>query len=286
MSGAMEDIGSRIDAGRRPVASASFAGIGQRRRDGATLLGLGGGLGLLIIAMALGGSLAAYVDFPAFLMVVGGTLAVTTISFTMPDMLRLPRILGAALTHRTPTGNQAARRLVALAETARRMGLLALEESLPALKRDRFLVKAIALVVDNTPADEIERALRVELAATMARHRAAADILRRGGEVAPAMGLIGTLVGLVQMLSNLSNPSSIGPAMAVAILATLYGAVLANMVLLPLAAKLERNNHAEALVHNLTIIAAGSIARQDNPRRLEVTLNSVLSPRDRINYFD
>jgi len=255
-------------------------------RDRATLFGLGTGLALLVFAMLLGGSLAAYVDLPAFLMVIGGTAAVTSISFGLDDLKRLPAALGTAVVRRVPAAHQAASRLVALAEAARRQGFLALEDLLPKLKDDRFLVKAVAFVVDNTPPDEIERQLRAELSATLARHRVAGDMLRRAGEVAPAMGLIGTLVGLVQMLSNLNNPTSIGPAMAVAILATLYGAVLANMVLLPLAAKLERNNHAEALVHNLTILAANSIARQESPRRLEVMLNGILPPAERISYFD
>nr|WP_229743959.1 MotA/TolQ/ExbB proton channel family protein [Aliidongia dinghuensis] len=254
--------------------------------DGATLYGLGIGLALLIVAMLLGGSLAAYVDLPAFMMVIGGTAAVTAVSFSLDDLRRLPSALATAVARRVPAAHHAAARLVALAETARRHGFMALEDLLPRLKDDRFLIKAVALVVDNTEPDEIERQLRTELSAMLARHRVAADMLRRAGEVAPAMGLIGTLVGLVQMLSNLNNPTTIGPAMAVAILATLYGAVLANMVLLPLAAKLERNNHAEALVHNLTILAANSIARRENPRRLEVVLNGILPPAERISYFD
>jgi chemotaxis protein MotA len=195
-------------------------------------------------------------------------------------------VLATTLFHGIPRAGAVATRLLALAEQARKTGLFSLENALPALKDDRFLVKAAALVVDNTPPEDIERTLRTELQATMARHKAAADILRRGGEVAPAMGLIGTLVGLVQMLSNLNNPSAIGPAMAVAILATLYGAVLANVVLLPLAAKLDRNNHAEALVANLTIMAAIAIAAHDSPRRLEVMLNSILPPAERITFFD
>ncbi|HEV2674057.1 MAG TPA: MotA/TolQ/ExbB proton channel family protein [Aliidongia sp.] len=255
-------------------------------RDGATLFGLGLGLALLVFAMLLGGSLAAYVDFPAFMMVVGGTLAVTTISFGFDDLKRLPSALATATIRRVPAAHHAASRLVALAEASRRQGFLALEDLLPKLKDDWFLIKALALVIDNTPPDEIERQLRAELSAMLARHRVGGDMLRRAGEVAPAMGLIGTLVGLVQMLSNLNNPTTIGPAMAVAILATLYGAVLANMVLLPLAAKLDRNNHAEALVHNLTILAANAIARQESPRRLEVMLNGILPPAERISYFD
>lgn len=257
-----------------------------RGRDLGTWFGFGIGFLLLVSAMALGGSLPAYADMPAFLMVFGGTAAVTAASFSVEEIANLPNVLATVLVRGVPHGATAATRLIALAEQARRRGMLALEDLLPKLKDDRFLVKAIAYVIDNTPPDQIERSLRAELHATIARHRATSDIMRRGGEVAPAMGLIGTLVGLVQMLANLNNPASIGPSMAVAILATLYGAVLANMVLLPLAAKLDRNNHAEALVANLTIMTAVSIAAQDSPRRLEVMLNSILPPAERIAYFD
>ena len=257
-----------------------------RERDLGTWFGFGIGFLLLLSAMALGGSLPAYADLPAFLMVFGGTAAVTAASFTVEEITALPSVLATVLIRGVPRSGAAAKRLLALAEQARRTGFLALEDVLPRLNDDRFLVKAIAYVIDNSTPEQVERALRTELQATIARHRASADMLRRGGEVAPAMGLIGTLVGLVQMLANLNNPASIGPAMAVAILATLYGAVLANMVLLPLSAKLDRNNHAEALVANLTIMTAVSIASHDSPRRLEVMLNSILPPAERIAYFD
>ena len=111
-------------------------------------------------------------------------------------------------------------------------------------------------------------------------------ILRRAGEVAPAMGLIGTLVGLVQMLGQLEDPSSIGPAMAVALLTTFYGAILANMFFLPLATKLERNAGVEAQVKQIYALGAASIARQENPRRLEVALNATLPPTERVRFFD
>jgi chemotaxis protein MotA len=270
--------------------AAALPAAAVRERDLGTWFGFGIAFLLLLSAMAIGGSLPAYADIPAFLMVFGGTAAVTAASFSVEEIVNLPNVLATTLVRGVPRGGVAAKRLLAIAEQARRGGgaggFLALENLLPRLKDDRFLVKAIAYVIDNTPPDQIERALRAELHATLARHRATADIMRRGGEVAPAMGLIGTLVGLVQMLANLNNPASIGPAMAVAILATLYGAVLANMVLLPLAAKLDRNNHAEALVANLTIMAAISIAGQDSPRRLEVMLNSILPPAERVAYFD
>jgi chemotaxis protein MotA len=118
------------------------------------------------------------------------------------------------------------------------------------------------------------------------RHAKSTSVLRKMAEFAPAMGLIGTLIGLVQMLSSLSDPSTIGPAMAIALLTTFYGALLANFVFLPLAAKLERNSQEEVLVNNVYLMGAASIGRQENPRRLEMLLNSVLPPSKRVRYFD
>ena len=105
-------------------------------------------------------------------------------------------------------------------------------------------------------------------------------------EFSPAMGLIGTLIGLVQMLGNLQDPANIGPSMAVALLTTFYGAVLANMVFMPLAAKLERNSSEETLISTIYMMGASSVGRQENPRRLENLINSIVSPEDRIQYFD
>ena len=120
--------------------------------------------------------------------------------------------------------------------------------------------------------------LAQDLDALVERHRRSASILRRGSEIAPAMGLIGTLIGLVQMLADLQNPETIGPSMAVALLTTFYGAILGTAVLAPMAAKLERNSNDEAMIRTLTMMAMASIARQDNPRRLEMLLNSELPP--------
>jgi chemotaxis protein MotA len=278
---AMSEVDPTLERALPPLAEPAV-----RERDDATWLGLGASALLLAGAVALGGSAAAYLDFPAFLMVVGGTAAVTMISFPLDDFLRLPRVVATALFRGVPRAGRHARRLIGIAAQARRTGLFSLEDVLPRLRDDRFLATALGLAVDNTPPDQVERRLAGELRAALARHRSAADMLRRGGEVAPAMGLIGTLVGLVQMLANLSNPASIGPAMAVAILATLYGAVLANVILLPVAAKLDRNSRAEALNANLTIMTAVSIAAKESPHRLEETLNGVLPPAERVDLFD
>jgi len=131
----------------------------------------------------------------------------------------------------------------------------------------------------------VERIMQSELQATTERHARAVGMLRKAAEISPAMGLIGTLVGLVQMLGTLEDPSTIGPSMAVALLTTFYGAILANLVFTPLASKLERNSTEDALMNEMYVMAAASIARQENPRRLEMLLNTVLPPENKIVYF-
>jgi chemotaxis protein MotA len=254
--------------------------------DLATILGVTGAFALVVTAIVLGGSPAAFIDIPAICIVIGGTLGVTTACFSIAEMTLAQRVALKTLFHQTRDPASAARRLLQLAQVARVKGILALQSHLPALSNERFLSDALGMVVDGTRPGELETILQRELEATSTRHANGAAILRKAGEVAPAMGLIGTLVGLVQMLGNLDNPSAIGPAMAVALLTTFYGAVLAYMVFNPLAAKLERRSEHEALLGTLYVMGVTSIARQENPRRLEMMLNSVLPPADRVQHFD
>ena len=125
-----------------------------------------------------------------------------------------------------------------------------------------------------------------DLEAMIVRHQKGVNVLRRAAEFSPAMGLIGTLIGLVQMLGGLDDPTTIGPRMAVALLTTFYGALLANLVFSPLAAKLERNSGLEETINNIYLIGASSVGRQENPRRLEMLLNSTLPPTDRVRFFE
>ncbi len=254
--------------------------------DIATLLGVFGAFLVIGLAMVLGGSPGSFVDVPAILIVVGGTFLVTTVSFTLDEVARAQRVMLRAVFYHAESPWNAALRILQLADIARQNGPFALEEELGASYHSRFLTQAVALVVDGFPAEEIDNILGRERHATAERHLRSAGVLRRAGEVAPAMGLIGTLVGLVQMLGNLQDPASIGPAMAVALLTTFYGAVLANMVFHPLATKLERNSEVEAMVNQIYSIGAASISRQENPRRLEMTINAILSPEQRVSYFD
>jgi chemotaxis protein MotA len=274
--------------------AAPAAGRGQSRGrtpagptiDFATILGTLGGFALIISAMVLGGSPGAFVDLPAMLIVLGGSFLITTVSFSFQEILKAQRVMLKAVAYQQREPQDAALQVLHLADLARKNGALGMEAYMNDYKKEPFLKKAMDLVIDGTTGEEVERIMLREAESTVYRHDRSAGVLRRAGEVAPAMGLIGTLVGLVQMLGNLEDPSAIGPAMAVALLTTFYGAVLANMVFLPLANKLERNSGLEAMVNQIYAMGAASIGRQENPRRLETMLNSILPPAQRVTYFD
>jgi chemotaxis protein MotA len=256
--------------------------LAARPLDPGALIALVGALLLIAAAVSLGGAPAAFVDLPSILIVVGGTFAVTCVSYSTTDVLRAQPAVLAALTTAMPEPGEAARGMLALADLATRHGAAALQARLAGLRRDPFLHRALSLAIDAAAPEDIEAIMGAEAAATGERRARSAGILRRAAEVAPAMGLIGTLVGLVQMLGHLDDPSKIGPGMALALLTTFYGALLANVVLGPLAAKLERNAAAEDLLRRIYLIGATAIARQDNSRRLETLLNTVLPPEQRL----
>lgn len=254
--------------------------------DMATVLGILAGFGMIGAAIAVGGTPSTFVNVPSILIVIGGTLAVTTACFTLAEMFRTVRVVLKTVFHTARDPSEAAVQVLQIAEIARKKGVLALQGAIEDVVHEPFLHKGVVMVVDGTPGEEVEAILRRDLVATVQRHAKSSSVLRKMAEFSPAMGLIGTLIGLVQMLGNLSDPGAIGPAMAVALLTTFYGAVLANLVFLPLAAKLERNSQEEALVNNVYLMGTASIGRQENPRRLEMLLNSVLPPSKRIRYFD
>jgi chemotaxis protein MotA len=257
-----------------------------RRMDLATLFGLIAALVLIAVAIVMNGSPLAFVDVPAILMVVLGTFAVTAISYTGEELREAQPSFRQAMFRTEIDPRVAARRVLTLADKARKRGMLSLQGDLYGVRDAPFLQRSLSMLVDGLQVDEIERNMTLEAhALAQGRHRAAA-ILRRAAEVSPAMGLIGTLVGLVQMLGNLDSPERIGPAMSVALLTTLYGALMANVVFLPLASKLERNATVEQLVSQIYTMGVASMGRQENPRRLEMLLNTVLPAGQQIRYFD
>src|SRR6185369_8562540 len=202
--------------------------------DFATFIGLFGAIGLIVAAILLEGTWTAFINIPAILLVVFGTFAVTAVSYSVGEVFQAQPIMLRTLFRSGQTPNDAAMRMLQLAERARRRGILQLQSELYGLRPEPFLHRSMTMLVDGIAVEEIERNLTFETHAMMQRHVRSTGILRRAAEVAPAMGLIGTLVGLVNMLGSLNNPESIGPAMAVALLTTLYGALLANVVFLPL----------------------------------------------------
>lgn len=251
-----------------------------------TIIGMLTAFLLVVGAILLGGSPSAFLNLQGVMIVVLGTVAVTAISFRFQEMITLPGNIWGLLRHGQRNPSEEAVKVLKIAVEARKHNdILLLERLLPRLKGTPFLMKAIQLVVDGTDADDIEQILRREASSTSARHLRAVDFLRRAGDVAPAMGLIGTLIGLVRMLGNLDNPAQIGPAMAVALLTTFYGALLAHLFFIPLAAKTEHCTDEEALVNNLYSMGATSIRRKENPRRLEMLLNTILPPAQRVTFF-
>lgn len=248
--------------------------------------------GLLLTFLVISGGImigksdANFFNLPSFLIVIIGTITVTSISYTWDEVSSAGRIIGQSVFRKIQSPKVMARQLLDLAVLSKKKGLLALSSVDGELRKDKHLQQAAQIVTDGYDAADVENVLAQDLDALVQRHRRSASILRRGSEVAPAMGLIGTLIGLVQMLADLQNPETIGPSMAVALLTTFYGAILGTAVLAPMAAKLERNSNDEAMIRTLVLIAMSSISRQDNPRRLEMMLNSELPPQERIRYFD
>lgn len=251
-----------------------------------TIFGLFLSFAVILVAILLDSTLIAFLNVQGLLIVLVGTFTVTAISFRLPEMALIPLNIWTLLRHGQRDPAEEAVKVLKIAVEARRVNdLLKLEAILPQIKDTPFLHQAIQLVVDGSPAEEIEQLMRRESSAASARHMRAVDFLRRAGDVAPAMGLIGTLIGLVKMLGALDDPGNLGPAMSVALLTTFYGAVMAHLFFIPLAAKAEYCSSEESLVSNIYAMAATSIRRRENPRRLEMLLNTILPPAKRVTYF-
>ncbi|MGB1077078.1 MAG: motility protein A [Bdellovibrionales bacterium] len=250
-----------------------------------TVIGLLTAIGLVVAAAILGDNKANFFNIPAVFIVVFGTIAVTAVSYTAVELNDIRRSISAVFVRKSFKHKAMAEQLVNLSVRAKKYGPLSLTKVEPELRRDPYLLNAMQMVSDGVNADMIETILDQASETGHERKLFAASALRKAGEVAPGMGLIGTLVGLVKMLAQLDDPASIGPAMAIALLTTFYGALLGTVILTPLATKLERSVEAEAMMQDLIRTAAVSMARQESPRQLEVLLNSLLPARHRIQYF-
>ncbi len=246
--------------------------------DIATVIGLVFGSVILVAAVLSGGSLMLFVNLPSVLIVAGGTIATALIRFSMGDVINSLKVAMNAFLTRMVVPRRIIEEIVNLANIARKNGLIVLEQQ-PI--EDPFLKKAIMYCVDGHDAEFIEDILRKEVSLTVERHEVGQGVFKSMGDAAPAFGMIGTLVGLVQMLANMSDPSSIGPSMAVALLTTLYGAVIANLFMLPIADKLALRSQEEERNRNLIIQGVLGILKGLNPRVMEEFLETYLPPKDR-----
>lgn len=248
--------------------------------DIATVVGLGLGIVLLVISIMIapGSSLAAFVDYPSLMVVVGGAIAATLISLPLKNFLAIGGVVKNVFLSKPPNIPGLIELIVELAETARRDGLLALENKIEEVDNP-FLVLGIQMAVDGTQPDVIEDILRTDLDAVATRHRDGKNIFDQLGRFGPAFGMIGTLMGLIIMLGNMQDPSSIGAGMAVALITTLYGAILSNLVCLPIADKLGFINRQELMAREIIVRGIMAIQSGDNPRVIEQKLNTFIPPK-------
>lgn len=242
--------------------------------DIATLLGIAFALTLIVSSIALGGgSLAAFVDLPSAIIVFGGATAAVLISFPLRNFAGVFRVFSKSLFYRLDSVPHLIAEIVDLAELARRHGLLSLEARLNNI-RNPFLMLGVQLVVDGTRPDVIEDILRAEIDAVANRHRDGKAVLDCMGRFAPAFGMIGTLLGLVMMLGNMSDPTKIGSGMAVALLTTLYGALAANVLFLPVAEKLKYTSRRELQIMELILRGVLALQAGEHPRVTEQKLKT------------
>jgi len=246
--------------------------------DIATLIGLLGGFGIIIAAIATGGDAIMFVDIASILIVVGGTFMVTLMQVSLSDFLGSFAIGLKAFFYKVDDPSKLIEEAVALADVARKNGLLALEGQ--EISND-FMKKGIDLCVDGHDPALVQRMLSKEIDQTIERHEVGIGMFKNMATIAPAMGMIGTLVGLVQMLANMSDPAAIGPAMAVALLTTLYGAVIANAFATPMADKLARASGLERTNKSLIMETISSIQEGMNPKVLEQLLSTYLPQKKR-----
>ena len=253
--------------------------------DIATVLGFVAGTGLILWGMAQGGPLVLFYNAPSIAIVVGGGLSAVMVCFPLPQVIGAMKVVKNAFMTQTDDSTNIVGTIVSFAEKARREGLLTLEEDAQALNNE-FLQKAIRLVVDGTDPDLVRDILEIELAFLEDRHKLGKDIFEQLGTFFPAFGMIGTLIGLIAMLANLDDPSSIGAGMAVALLTTFYGALLANFVTLPIAKKLSIRSQEEILTRQVIVEGVLSIQNGDNPRIVQEKLKAFFPPNRRSEKAD
>ena len=244
--------------------------------DIASLIGFIGAIGMILGAMISGGGVGPFIDVPSILIVVGGTFFSVMYTCPLPVFLSSFGAMAKAFLPPVKKMDQLVERMAELAAIARKDGMMALEgQDVP----DKFFQKGLQMLVDGADEGKLVTQLNGEIKAMKARHETNQNVVKGWIDIGPAMGMIGTLIGLVLMLGNMGDPKSIGPAMAVALLTTLYGAFVANVMFMPMAKKLEGFTEFEVSYRQFVLEGLRGIARSDSPRNIQDQMAATLPPK-------
>ena len=245
--------------------------------DIATLIGILVSFGLVIISILLGGDAAWFINAPSLMIVFGGTMGATLLAYPLRDVLSVFKVAQNVFMYKSQSISKLIPMMAGFAKKARREGILSFEPQLNEIE-DPFLVKGIQMAIDGMESSAIENVMTTEIIYVEERHRLGADIFSTMGTFAPAVGMLGTIIGLVQMLMQMEDPSQIGAPMAVALLTTFYGTLLANLLFLPVAGKLKTRSKQEILFKQMVLEGVLSIQSGDNHRVVEQKLKAFIAP--------
>ena len=248
--------------------------------DVTTFIGILVAGGLVIGAIIMGGSASGFVNYPSMMIVIGGTMGATFLNYPFSQVVSVFGVAKNVFLHQSQSVNKLVDLIVEIAKKARREGILSFESQLSEIE-DPFLVKGLQLAIDGMESSTIEEILTTEIQSLEERHKLGAEIFTTMGTFAPAVGMLGTIIGLVQMLMQMKDPSQIGAPMAVALLTTFYGVLLANLLFLPIAGKLRTRSKQEILIKQMVLEGIISIQAGDNHRIVEQKLKAFIPPKER-----
>jgi chemotaxis protein MotA len=246
--------------------------------DIASFIGLGAGIVVMLVTILISGDIAGYIDIPSIICTFGGTIAMVVFAYPFSKLKESFSALKYVFFYKAMEAEGIIKDIIDLANVARKEGLLALEEAGQALK-DSFLQKGILLIVDGTDPELVRNILETELSFIEDRHKSNQSVFEFIAAMAPGFGMLGTLIGLINMLANLSDPSSLGPNMAVAIITTFYGSLIANVFCNPVITKLKIRSSEEILMKEVMLEGMLSIQAGENPRIIEEKLKAFMAPK-------
>ena len=262
--------------------------------DVTTFIGIISGITCVLIAIWMGGGVGMFIHLPSFMITVGGTFAATLINFPISEIIRVMRVLKNAFTRKPFNPMRLIKLLVALSDKAKTQGFLSLEEELSRLEKSdiarwidmRFLNRGFQLIFEGVEPEKIREVLGAEVEFLVDRHERGQRIFTAMGTYSPAFGMVGTLIGLIQMLRRLDDPTAIGAPMATALITTFYGILMSNLVFLPVAGKLKARTEEEVLLKEIIIEGIILIQSGENPRIVSEKLKSFIPPglREEVKY--